>query len=145
MTSSSGPRAVLAGHGDFAAGLASAVAQITGVTDVFTLLTNRDMSGEDILAALRAAVDEHGVRVVFTDLPAGSCTLAARRLLRERPDVTLVMGVNLPALLDFVFAGESAAVTDVVDKGRAALTATGGAGGAGGTSTGTAAGARGAA
>lgn len=128
MTSSdspaASPRAVLAGHGDFAAGMASAVAQITGVSDVFELLSNRELTGEDILARLRAAVDDHGVRVIFTDLPAGSCTFAARRLQRERPDVILVTGANLPTLLDFVFAPAEAPVADAVDKGRAALALT---------------------
>ena len=26
------------------------------------------------------------IEVIFTDLPAGSCTMAARRLQRDRPD-----------------------------------------------------------
>ena len=125
MTSSrSAPRAILAGHADFASGLASAVAQITGVDDAFTLLSNRALGGDDILDALRAAVDAHGIRVVFTDLPAGSCTFAARRLQRERPDVVLVTGVNLATLLDFVFASDASHVADAVEKGRAALTFT---------------------
>jgi mannose/fructose-specific phosphotransferase system component IIA len=137
------PRAVLAGHGDFATGLASAVAQITGVSDAFALITNRDLSGDEILAALRDAVDARGVRVIFTDLPAGSCTFAARRLVRERPDVTLVTGVNLPTLLDFVFASDASAVGDAVEKGRSALAMM--TGGSGGASSGPASGARGAA
>jgi PTS system N-acetylgalactosamine-specific IIA component len=138
MTSSETPRAVLAGHGDFAAGLASAVAQITGVSDAFTLLSNRAMSGEEILVALRAALDAHALRVIFTDLPAGSCTLAARRLQRERPDLVLITGVNLATLLDFVFSDVAphdgdAEDTDVtrrcaihaVEKGRSALAISG--------------------
>ena len=75
---------MLAGHGDFAAGLASAVAQISGRDDVFALVTNRGKSAEDIERALRDALDALGANVVFTDLPAGSCTFAARRLQRER-------------------------------------------------------------
>jgi len=127
MTSSSAaPRAILAGHGDFASGLASAVAQITGVDDAFALLSNRALGGDDILNALRAAVDAHGIRVVFTDLPAGSCTFAARRLQRERPEIVLVTGVNLATLLDFVFADASAdeagdIAAHAAEKGRAAL------------------------
>jgi N-acetylgalactosamine PTS system EIIA component len=125
MTSSSHPRAVLAGHGDFATGLASAVAQITGVDDAFTLLTNRALSGDEILDALRGALDAHALHVVFTDLPAGSCTIAARKLQRERPDLVLVTGVNLATLLDFVFGGDAANVADAVEKGRAALAVAG--------------------
>ena len=46
--------------------------------------------------------------MIFTDLPAGSCTMAARRLLRERPAVVLVTGANLATLLDFVFHADVA-------------------------------------
>jgi N-acetylgalactosamine PTS system EIIA component len=145
MTSNPGPRAVLAGHGDFAAGLASAVAQISGRDDVFALVTNRGRSGDEIERAtnrgrsgdeieraLREALDTLDAHVVFTDLPAGSCTFAARRLQRERPGLVLVTGANLATLLDFVFAvgdeGEDAGATaarsaaHAVDKGRASLT-----------------------
>ncbi len=52
---------------------------------------------------LRDAVAMAGAQVIFTDLPAGSWTIAARRVQRERPEVVVVTGANLPALLDFVF------------------------------------------
>jgi len=128
---SAAPRAVLAGHADFAAGMASAIAQISGRADAFVLMTNRGCSAEEIEARLRSALDEQRLRVVFTDLPAGSCTLAARRLQRERPDLVLVTGANLAALLDFVFAAEGTdddaaaaaahAAAHAAEKGRAAL------------------------
>ena len=47
-------RALVAGHGDFAAGIVSAVGQITGRAEAFLTLSNRDMSAADeadILAA----------------------------------------------------------------------------------------------
>ncbi len=62
--------------------------------------------------------------MIFTDLPAGSCTMAARRLQRERPELVVVTGVNLAALLDFVFSEASdalAAAGGAVEKGRASL------------------------
>ena len=133
----SGALAVVAGHGDFAAGLVSAVAQITGRGDLLLTVTNRGLGPAEIDAALRAAVSHASVRVIFTDLPAGSCTIASRRLLRERPDLRLVTGANLPAVIDFVMAAELAppdasdsaaadasaqAVAHAVERGRGALT-----------------------
>ena len=136
------PRAVLCGHGDFAAGMASAVAQISGRADVFTLVTNRDKSGEQIEQTIRAALDANAIRVVFTDLPAGSATFAARRLQRERPELVLVTGVNLATLLDFVFAADdesadpaavaATAAAHAAEKGRAALAVVPSRGAAGG-------------
>jgi PTS system N-acetylgalactosamine-specific IIA component len=123
-------RALVAGHGDFASGILSAVGQITGRGDAFVALSNRDMSAADVERAMREEVDARAIEVIFTDLPAGSCTMAARRLQRERPGVVLVTGTNLATLLDFVFhtdvpAGQAA--QHAAEKGRAALVVTGGA------------------
>jgi N-acetylgalactosamine PTS system EIIA component len=123
-------RALVAGHGDFAVGLVSAVGQITGRGDAFVTLSNRDMSAVDVERAMREQVDARSLDVIFTDLPAGSCTMAARRLQRERPGVVLVTGTNLATLLDFVFHTDvpaSEAAQHAVEKGRAALVVTGGA------------------
>jgi PTS system N-acetylgalactosamine-specific IIA component len=119
----SSARAVVAAHGELAAGLVSAVQQITGRGDVFAVLSNRGLGAADVQAQMAALVRETGAEVVFTDLPAGSCTMAARRLQREMPGVSVVVGVNLVALLDFVFAEGPAAVAagHAVGRGREAL------------------------
>jgi PTS system N-acetylgalactosamine-specific IIA component len=122
-------RAIVAGHGDFAAGLVSAVDQITGRGSVFRAISARQLSGADLDKLLLETVRETGVTVVFTDLQAGSCTMAARRILRDRPDVLLVAGANLPMLLDFVFADDMPAIDaarHAAERGRAAITAHGG-------------------
>ena len=119
-------RAIVAGHGDFAVGLVSAVQQITGRGDVFRAVSARDLSGSDLETAIRRAMEETGARVVFTDLQAGSCSMAARRLTRSMPDVLLIAGANLPMLLDFVFADALPAVDaarHAMERGRAAISA----------------------
>jgi PTS system N-acetylgalactosamine-specific IIA component len=96
------PIAVVAAHGDLAAGLVSAVAQITGRGDLLLAMTNRGLGPSEIEARLREVLDTCGVRAVFTDLQGGSCTMAARRIQRERPELSVATGVNLATLLDFV-------------------------------------------
>ena len=126
-----GVLALVAGHGDFAAGMVSAVGQITGRGDAFATLSNRDMSAADVERAMREQVNAKSLGVIFTDLPAGSCTMAARRLQRERPSVVIVTGTNLATLLDFVFQVDipaSEAAKHAAEKGRAALVVTGGTG-----------------
>jgi PTS system N-acetylgalactosamine-specific IIA component len=126
----SGPRAVVAGHGQFAAGLASAVQQIAGKGDALIAISNTGLGAADIESLIAAAIDRSGSRVVFTDLPAGSCTIAVRRLQRVRPDIVLVTGVNLATALEYVFRSpdESAvsAATAAAEKGRATLLVHGG-------------------
>lgn len=127
---SSAPRAIVAGHGSFPDGIVNAVDQISGRGHVFVPLSNQGLSGEDIETRLSRVSSESGVRVFFTDLPGGSATLAVRRLMRANPDMILVTGANLATLLEFVFQGEAdpvAAARIAVEKGRAALSAFGGA------------------
>ncbi|MGI9076541.1 MAG: PTS sugar transporter subunit IIA [Gemmatimonadaceae bacterium] len=98
---SSAGLALVAGHGDYATGLVSAAAEIIGEISAFVTMSNRNLGADEIERLMRELVDSRGVHVIFTDLPAGSCTIAARRVVRDHPDVTLVTGANLAALLHF--------------------------------------------
>src|SRR5688572_31443468 len=98
MSEGSGLRALVAGHGDFAAGLISAVEAVTGRGEMLEPIQVKGLCGEDIQQLLRDRLDATGALVIFTDLQAGSCTMAARRLLREASHVLLVSGTNLPML-----------------------------------------------
>jgi PTS system N-acetylgalactosamine-specific IIA component len=126
----SSTRALVAGHGDFAAGMISAVQQISGRDDVFLGLTNRDQSAADVEQSMRERTERAAVQVIFTDLPAGSCTMAARRLQRQHPSLVVVTGANLATLLDFVFQEDvpaAVAARHAAEKGRASLVVSGGA------------------
>lgn len=120
-------RAVVAGHGQFATGIISAVDQITGRGAVFTPVSNAGLCLDDIQGAIARALDDTGARVIFTDLPAGSCTMAVRRLVKERPGTLLVTGINLSLLLDFAMqelpegGDPSLAVQTALDRGRSSM------------------------
>lgn len=109
--------AIVAGHGDFAAGMVSAVEQIVGQTDLLIPLSNRSLSSAGIEQALRAIVDEHDVVVIFTDLPGGSATIAASRLVRDRKDLVLITGASLPMLLHYA----TTVMTSGADMARGAV------------------------
>ena len=127
---SSAPKlAIVAGHADFAAGLVSAVELITGHGGRLVPIQVRGLCGEDIQALLRERLQTTGALVIFTDLQAGSCTMAARRVLRDVPGAVLVAGANLPMLLDFVLSAEPdpvAAAMSAAERGRAAVSVHGG-------------------
>ncbi len=129
MSEPSSVRALVAGHGDFAAGLISAVEAVTGRGEMLEPIQVKGLCGEDIQLLLRERIRATGALVIFTDLQAGSCTMAARRLLREEPQVVLVSGTNLPMLLDFVMSSDSNpydAAHAAVDRARSAIAAYGG-------------------
>ena len=129
MSDLSGVRALVAGHGDFAAGLISAVEAVTGRGELLEPIQVRGLCGEDIQQLLRERLLATGALVIFTDLQAGSCTMAARRLLRELPSVLLVSGTNLPMLLDFVMSTTPSpldAAHAAVERARSAIAAYGG-------------------
>jgi PTS system N-acetylgalactosamine-specific IIA component len=118
------PRAIVIGHGDFSAGLVSAVDQICGMAGKLVGLSMMGLTPEDIETAIRTELARTGARVIFTDLPAGSATIAARRIVKSDASVVLVSGVNLATLLDFVFnsaASPSEAARSAADRGKASL------------------------
>ncbi len=118
-------RGVVVAHGALADGLVSAVRQIAGVTpEALFGVPNRGLGREELCERTEKALS--GARnLVFTDLPGGSCHLAAMIVTRELPEVPVITGVNLPMLLDFVFnraLGFEELVPRLVEKGRMAIT-----------------------
>lgn len=126
------PRAIVIGHGEFAAGMRSAVQKITGRGSVLIALSAEECAACSLVqleGLLRTRLRESGVSVIFTDLQAGSATMAARKLLRDLPDTVLVVGANLAVLLDFVLNTEATdveAAKHAAERGRAAIHVVGG-------------------
>lgn len=112
-------------HASLAEGLVQSVRQIAGVDgDALRALSNEGCGPEALQEAVAQALGT-GPRIVFTDMPSGSCAFAARRLTADRPDTALICGVNLPMLLDFVFHRDlplPELVDRLVNKGKAAIT-----------------------
>src|SRR6476620_1568559 len=122
-------RAIIIGHGDFAAGMVTAVEKITGQGSALLALSVQDRSLVQIEAWMREHLGSTGAQVVFTDLQAGSATMAARKALRDMPNVVLVAGANLPMLLDFVLSNSEDSVVaarPAAERGRTAIVVHGG-------------------
>lgn len=117
-------RGVVVAHGELANGLVSAVRQIAGATpEALVGVPNVGLGREELCQRTREALSGRR-NLVFTDLPGGSCHLAAMIVTRELPEVPVITGVNLPMLLDFVF-NRGLELEDLVprltEKGRAAI------------------------
>ena len=133
MSSTGGPRAIVAGHAGFAAGVISSVARISGRGDVFRAVSNENLDARGVEEAISAALKEHRTTVIFTDLPAGSCTMAARRIARLNSSVSIVTGTTVAMLLDFAL-GSGSTDSDLhraAERGREAIVVYPSSGGAG--------------
>lgn len=117
-------RAIVVAHGDMASGLIDAARRISGAPEEALVgVSNEGRSPDSLRAAILEVLSESPT-VVFTDLGAGSCTLAARLSCAERRRVAVVTGVNLPMLLDFVFHRTlplDELAERLIDKGRSGV------------------------
>lgn len=100
---------VLTGHGEFAVGLAHALEMIAGPQHSFRVVPFRESDPMEALEAnMSAAIKEvraetDGV-VVFSDLLGGSPFKAAMIAAAEVEDVEVVVGTNLPMLIEIAIA-----------------------------------------
>ena len=100
-------RGVVVCHGRMAAALIEAAEGITGVQGVMVPVSNTDCDRGTLETRILEAVND-GPAVVFVDLASGSCLIATLARLRGRAGVSVVTGVNLAMLVDFVFHREQA-------------------------------------
>jgi len=117
-------RGIVVGHGSMAQGLVEAALRISGAEEGALVAISNDGMGPEQLKEAILSDGVGGPTVVFTDLAAGSCTLAARVCCREGAPMAVVTGVNLAMLLDFVFHRDLAVielVERVVERGRAGV------------------------
>lgn len=113
---------VVVSHGSLATGFVEAVQSITGEASALVAISNKGCTREALSDLLSDAIGDRSA-VVFVDLPAGSCLQAAVRLMRNDRQVSVVAGVNLAMLVDFVYhrdtTPEGAAERAVTSGGKA--------------------------
>ncbi|HKK08414.1 MAG TPA: hypothetical protein VKA44_05960 [Gemmatimonadota bacterium] len=116
---------VVVAHGEIAASLVGAVERISGVRGALVPVSNVACAPQELRRRVAEAV-AGGPAIIFVDMASGSCAFAGHQVGREREDVAVVTGANLPMLLDFVFHREmslGALAERVAGKGRRGLSA----------------------
>jgi PTS system N-acetylgalactosamine-specific IIA component len=108
---------ILIGHGEFAAGLYSALKLIVGDVSALAVLSTQDKGRADIEQMILEARRQSGSNptIVFADLQGGCSTTVCGSLLRACEDVGIICGANLPILIKFVEYRERLALRELYD------------------------------
>ena len=103
---------LLVGHGPLASGLRGAIEMIAGPQERMEVVQLRpeddvERVSKRLESALRKlGVEEDGEAVIFADLFGAAPANAAASLLRHRPNLEIVAGMNLPMLLESLLGRE---------------------------------------
>ena len=127
---------VLVTHGRLAAEFVAALEHVVGPQPQIAAVCigpddDMEKRRQDILRSI-AAVDTGDGAVLLTDMFGGTPSNLAISVM-DRARIEVIAGVNLPTLLDFVFAEQMGAIDAArhsAERGRAAITVVGAAGGA---------------
>ena len=122
---------ILTGHGQFAPGLASAIAMVAGDQPAFTVVPfEGDQAasyGEDLRAAITAMREECDGVLVFTDLLGGTPFNQAMMIAQDVDNVEILTGTNLPMVIELLFLRGNATLAELgeqaVTVGQTGITA----------------------
>jgi mannose/fructose/sorbose-specific phosphotransferase system IIA component len=113
---------LLVGHGPLASGLMGAVEMIAGPQEAFAVVRLRPEDDVERVAARlerelrRLGVEADAEAVIFADLFGAAPANAAASLLRTRPNIEIVAGMNLPMVLDAALAREGVSAKEIVER-----------------------------
>jgi mannose/fructose-specific phosphotransferase system component IIA len=107
-------------HGDLAAALLRAAAQVYGPVEGVEVLSNDGQSREQLEREIAQRVErwsEGGL--VLTDFWGGSCHLCGVAAARGHGDIVIVTGLNLPTLLDYLHNRDQYPPLELAERLRA--------------------------
>ena len=99
---------ILTGHGQFAPGLASAIAMVAGDQPAFY--------GEDLRAAITAMREECDGVLVFTDLLGGTPFNQSMMIAQDVDNVEVLTGTNLPMVIELLFLRGNATLAELGEQ-----------------------------
>jgi len=122
------PFALLVTHGVLGEELVRTVGAILGPqTDTITI-SNSGLSSDALTTAIESRLSEipsDAPVVLFTDLAAGSCGIASRRIAPTERPFRRITGVNLPMLLEFFHYRDTLSLDELLPrmeaKGKAGI------------------------
>jgi PTS system mannose-specific IIA component len=129
VASSPHPLALLVTHGALGQELVRTVERILGPQSDVVTLSNDGLNAESLKEAIEERIrglPEDQPVVLLTDLAAGSCGIASRRVEVGGRTIRRLTGVNLPMLLEFFYYRDALSLDDLTArleaKGKAGIT-----------------------
>ena len=123
---------ILTGHGQFAPGLASAIAMVAGDQPAFQIVpfegSEAATYGDDLRSAITSmrAECEEGV-IVFVDLLGGTPFNQSMMIAQDVDNVEVLTGTNLPMVIELLFLRGNATLAELgeqaVTVGQTGITA----------------------
>ena len=113
---------LLVGHGPLASGLRGAIEMIAGPQEALEVVQLRPEDDvERVAKRLETALNklhvaESGEAVIFADLFGAAPANAAASLLRHRPNIEIVAGMNLPMLLECLLGREGVSARELAER-----------------------------
>ena len=101
-------KGIIVGHGNFSEVMLRTAEQIVGKQNYVEVVSNTGMSCALLNEKLDKVVEHSNKHetIVFVDLPGGSCTISCYNLLKNREDLNVICGINLPVLIEFFMLRE---------------------------------------
>lgn len=122
------PVALLVTHGVLGEELLRTASTILGTQEDVLTLSNTGLSADTLQESIQrlvSGVPEEAPVVLITDLAAGSCGIASRRLGANGRTLRKITGVNLPMLLEFLHYRDTLPLDELLPrmeaKGKAGI------------------------
>src|SRR5438105_7760200 len=113
---------LLVGHGPLATGLRGAIEMIAGPQEALEVVQLRPEDDVERVskrlenALKKLHVTEGGEAGIFADLFGAAPANAAASLLRHRPNIEIVAGMNLPMLLEVLLGRQGVSARDLAQS-----------------------------
>ncbi|MFC1477794.1 PTS sugar transporter subunit IIA [candidate division KSB1 bacterium] len=110
-------KCIILTHGDLGAALLKTTGKIIGEHEGIKVISNENTSLKDLIFSLEKAVEdwEDENILIMIDFCGGSCWHAAQVVKRNRENVALLSGVNLPILLAYINRRESYKLAELAE------------------------------
>jgi mannose/fructose-specific phosphotransferase system component IIA len=100
-------RGIIIGHGEFSQSLLEAAERIVGKQEAVEAVSNLGLSCDALIEKIAETVNKNpGEKILFVDLPGGSCTISCMNVLKSHRELNVICGVNLPMLIEFFMLRE---------------------------------------